>query len=169
MRRVKCRPSGLGTFASLSDDEVRDFRLTVVGETWEGYTRPAEMIASHRHRDRITFVNRYVADEEVASFFAGADAVVLPYHRSSASGPLHLAMSQGLPVVVTAVGGLVEAAGDYEGAVRIPPRSPEAIRGALDEVRGLRGRRFEDPHSWDRTLTRFDQLVAKIRPRRLAG
>jgi hypothetical protein len=38
--------------------------------------------------------------------------VVLPYHRSSASGPLHIAMSAGLPVVATAVSGLVEAVED---------------------------------------------------------
>jgi hypothetical protein len=34
---------------------------------------------------RITFVNRYVPDEEVAGFFSGADVVVLPYLRSSGS------------------------------------------------------------------------------------
>jgi glycosyltransferase involved in cell wall biosynthesis len=159
----------LEAFAELDDEEVKRFRLTVVGETWEGFTKPVEMIAEHRHRDRITLVNRYVADEEVGAFFRAADAVVLPYHRSSASGPLHLAMSQGLPAVVTAVGGLVEAAGEYEGAIRIPPKDPAAIRAALDDAWRMRGQHFEDPHSWDRTLARFDQLFAETRPRRLAA
>src|SRR6185437_8163412 len=80
-------------FDSLDDDEVAHMRLVVVGEPWEGWTRPLELIAGCRHRDRITLVDRYVHDDEVASFFAHADAVALPYLRSSASGPLHIAMS----------------------------------------------------------------------------
>jgi glycosyltransferase involved in cell wall biosynthesis len=103
------------------------FRLTVVGETWEGWTLPAALIASSPARDRITFVNRYVADAEVDGFFADADVVVLPYRRSSASGPLHIAMSHGVPVVVTAVGGLVEAAEQYSGARFAPAAEPAAL------------------------------------------
>ena len=149
-------------FDQLSEAEAADFHLTVVGETWEGWEVPARMITQSRHRNRITFVNRYVTDAEVSQFFAAADAVVLPYHRSSASGPLHIAMSHGLPVVVTQVGGLVEASKGYAGAVRIPPRDPDAIVTALRTVAGMRGERFTDPHSWDRTLTHFDALFEAI-------
>jgi glycosyltransferase involved in cell wall biosynthesis len=69
----------------------------VVGETWEGWTLPGEQIARSPRRDRITFVNRYVSDEELDGYLRGADAVVLPYLRSSLSGPLHVAMGYGLP------------------------------------------------------------------------
>ncbi|MGR6967072.1 glycosyltransferase [Geodermatophilus sp. URMC 61] len=152
----------LEAWERLSDDEVAGYHLTVVGETWEGCTRPAELIAASRHRDRITFVNRYVTDQEAGEFFADADVVVLPYHRSSSSGPLHVAMAQGLPVVLTAVGGLVEAAGDYEGAVFVPPRDPQAIRRALPRADALRGRRFPDPHSWTQTTDRYAALIEQI-------
>ena len=95
-------------------------------------------------------------------FFDRADAVVLPYHRSSASGPLQLAMAHGLPVVVTAVGGLIEAVRGYEGAISVPPRDPRALRTAFAEARGLRGVRFADVHSWERTLDRYGDLFATI-------
>jgi len=157
----------LEAFAMLSDEEARRFHLTVVGETWEGYTRPAEMIAGHRHRDRIEFVNRYVADDEVAGFFAQADAVVLAYHRSSASGPLHVAMAHGLPVIVTSVGGLVEATEGYGGAVPVAPRDPAAIRAGFDRLYELRGTRFEDVHSWERTVERYDELFDRVAPARV--
>ena len=104
-------------FGSLSDEEVNRYWLTVVGETWQGWDLPNKRIQSSRHHARITLVNRFVDDDEVGAYFAGADAVVLPYHRSSASGPAHVAMSHGLPLVVTAVGGLPAAVADYEGAV----------------------------------------------------
>lgn len=151
-------------FDGLSDAEVSQFRLTVVGETWEDWTLPAELIARSPRRERITFVNLYVTDEEVARFFTRADAVVLPYHRSSASGPLHVTMSHGLPVIVTRVGGLVEAAGDYEGVVFVPPKDPAAIRDAIRQIPALRGRRFADPHSWDRTVACYDRLFQTLLP-----
>jgi len=143
-------------------EEARRFHLTVVGETWEGWTVPAERIAASRYRDRITFVNRYVDDDEVAALFSEADVVVLPYHRSSASGPLHLAMASGLPVVVSAVGGLVEASEGYQGVVRVPPRDPAAIKTALECVYEWRGARFSDVHSWTRTIAGYDNLFAAV-------
>jgi glycosyltransferase involved in cell wall biosynthesis len=149
-------------FDELDAEEAAKYRLTVVGETWEGCTEPAAMIARSPHRASIEFVNRYVTDAEVAGFFDRADAVVLPYHRSSASGPLQLAMAHGLPVVVTAVGGLIEAVRGYEGAISVPPRDPQALRAAFAEARGLRGVRFADVHSWERTLDRYGDLFATI-------
>lgn len=149
-------------FDSIPEEEIRGYHLTVVGETWEGWTLPADLIAASRYRHRITFVNRYVTDAEVGELFANADAVVLPYHRSSASGPLHLTMSRGLPVVVTRVGGLVEAAHEYEGAVLVPPRDPVALRSAIGTVAGLSGRRFADPHSWERTAQRFKAFLDEL-------
>lgn len=152
----------VAAFDLLSEAEAETFRLTIVGETWEGWTLPGEMVERSRYRDRITFVNRYVADEEVGRFFAAADAVVLPYHRSSASGPLHIAMSHGLPVVVSAVGGLVESAAGYDGARFVPPKQPAALRTALLEVRSLRGRRFRDPRSWGETISAYEEVFRRV-------
>ncbi len=146
----------------MTPEEVARFELTVVGETWENWTLPAERIAASPYRDLIRFINRYVHDKEVGTLFAAADVVVLPYHRSSASGPLQLAMAQGLPVVVTAVGGLVEATEGYEGAIRVPPRDPAALHSALDAACELRGRRFADVASWDRTLEGYGTLFRRL-------
>ncbi|HEY0531777.1 MAG TPA: glycosyltransferase [Actinoplanes sp.] len=138
------------------------YHLTVVGETWEGWDRPAHLIAASPAADRITLVNRYVTDAEVDRHFAEADVVVLPYRRSSASGPLHIAMSHGLPVVVTAVGGLVEAAEGYSGAVMTPAASPGDLVVAIERAAGLRGRRHADPSSWERTVTAYARLLKEI-------
>jgi glycosyltransferase involved in cell wall biosynthesis len=156
----------IAAFDGLSPSEAAEFHLTVVGETWEDWTTPGEMIEKSPYRDRITFVNRYVSDAEAAAFFASTDAVVLPYHRSSASGPLHLAMSHGKPVAVTRVGGLVEVAQAYEGAILVEPQDPDALRLALLSLRLLRDRHFADPFSWTRTVERFEDLITAIeRPR----
>jgi glycosyltransferase involved in cell wall biosynthesis len=149
-------------FHSLSDDEADRFTLTVVGETWEGWTLPATLLESSPRAARIRFVNRYVTDAEVTGAFAAADAVVLPYRRSSASGPLHIAMSEGLPVVVSTVGGLVEAVSGYDGALLVPPADPRALADALRTVRLMTGRRYRDPHSWAATVDAYAELFTRL-------
>ena len=153
---------GLEDLIAAFADLGPQYHLTVVGETWEGWTLPGEMIADSPVRDRIEFVNRYVADAEVNELFARADVVVLPYRRSSASGPLHIAMSHGLPVVVTAVGGLVEAAEEYSGTVFVPAGEPGELREGIVRAAGLTDRRHTDPSSWDRTVDAYSRLLHRI-------
>lgn len=150
-------------FDALLENEIEKYWLTIVGETWEEWTKPTELIERSRYRDRITFVNRYVSDEEVAQFFSEADVVVLPYHRSSTSGPLHIAMSYGLPLVVTSVGGLIEAVSGYEGAIQVPPGDLARLQRALLEVAKLRGKRYPDPHSWKHSAKCYQALFDAIR------
>ena len=152
----------VAAFSSLGRDEASQFRLSVVGETWEGWTIPDEAIASSPHRDLIERVDRYVSDEELAAYVARADAIVLPYHRSSLSGPLHIALTAGLPVVVTAVGGLVEVVRNYAGAMLVPPQDPAALRAALLELPARRGQRYANPHSWQQTLDGYRALIGEV-------
>jgi glycosyltransferase involved in cell wall biosynthesis len=148
IRPYKGLESLLRVFNRLTPQEASGLWLTVVGETWEGCTEPARLIAASPHRDRISFVNDYVADEVVSAAFGHADIVVLPYRRSSSSGPLHVAMNWGLPVVVTRVGGLPEAAAGYRGSVFVAPGDDDELETGIRRAAGLAGRRFEDPRDW---------------------
>jgi len=150
-------------FEKIPDDLIGTYWLTVVGETWEGWTLPAEMIARSPRRDRITFVNRYVTDEELEGYLEGADAVVLPYLRSSLSGPLHVAMGYGLPIVMTEVGGNVEAAAGYAGIVLVPPSDPTALEAAIERLPEMGTTRYEHPHSWSDTRVAYEELFARLR------
>jgi glycosyltransferase involved in cell wall biosynthesis len=150
-------------FSLLDREEAGQFRLAIVGETWEGCTAPDEAIASSPHKDLIERVDRYVSDEELGAHVARADAVVLPYHRSSLSGPLFIAMTAGLPAVVTAVGGLSEVVEDYAGAVLVPPQDPVALRDALLKLPARRGERYANPRSWGQTLDGYRALIDELR------
>jgi glycosyltransferase involved in cell wall biosynthesis len=134
------------------------FWLTLVGETWEGWDLPNRLVTDSPHRDRITFVNRYVTDEEAAGYFAGADIVVLPYHRSSSSGPLQIAMASGLPLVATRVGGLIEATAHYPGAVLAEPSDPAALADGILRAAELVGQRFEGVSTWADTARSYTEL-----------
>jgi glycosyltransferase involved in cell wall biosynthesis len=146
-------------FEKLAASET-NWWLTVVGETWEDWTEPTQLIAASKYRGRITLVNRYVPDAEVSRWFAGADIVALPYRRSSASGPLHLAMNAGLPIVVGDVGGLGEATEEYAGAILVPGANPEALEEGLRQALALRGIRFEDTSSWAENAEAVLGLIA---------
>lgn len=139
-----------------------DIHVSVVGEVWQGYRAPLEELATLLPADRLIVVDRYVADDEVPGFFAAAHLVVLPYRRCSASGPLHIAMSCGLPVVTTSVGGLAEATAGYTGAVLVPPRDPAALAEGIRTALPLMGTAHADPHSWARSAERYAALLDRI-------
>jgi glycosyltransferase involved in cell wall biosynthesis len=156
-------------FNSLTIEEAASRELVVVGETWEGWTQPLELIEASPHRDRITVTNRYVHDDEVTGFFDGCDAVVLPYTRSSASGPLHIAMSRGLPIVLTDVGGLRSGAAGYDGITWVPPQDVDALAWALRELPELPVRRFDDPRSWSHSVDAYAELFSELPGRGLSA
>jgi glycosyltransferase involved in cell wall biosynthesis len=132
----------------MSAAEAAHFDVDIVGETWEGWTLPAHAVAASPHRDRIRFDNRYVTDAEAADLFGRADVLVLPYRRGSASGPLQIAMSKGIFVILYAVGGLVDAVREYDGAILVEPGDIDGLRTALRSVHRRHSERFADPHSW---------------------
>lgn len=152
----------IAAFDLLAEDDVQRYWLTVVGETWEGWTLPEQAIAASRYRHRITFVNRYVHDRELDAYLRGADAVVLPYLRSSLSGPLQVAMGYGLPIIMTDVGGNAEAALAYEGILLVPPGDAPAICDAIRELPELADISLEHPGSWEGTARAYETLFQEI-------
>lgn len=147
------------SFDAMTPEQAALFEIDVVGETWEGWTAPAESIEQSRHRDRIRFENRYVTDSEAAEYFDQADVLVLPYRRGSASGPLQIAMNNGIFVVLYAVGGLVEAVRDYPGAILVAPGDVDGLRRALLSIVDRRSERFADPHTWSPLVRAVESMV----------
>ena len=152
----------VAAFDLLSAREPARFWLTIVGEPWEGWDLPNHLVAVSPYRDRITVVNRYVTDAEAAGYFAGADLVVLPYHRSSSSGPLGIAMAKGLPVVVSKVGGLVEATASYPGTVLVEAASAASLAAGIRRGAELTGERFGGASSWRETVNAYSELLDRL-------
>ena len=150
-------------FERLVEESREQFELTIVGETWEGWTLPDSLIDASPVRDRIHRVDRYVTDAEAAAYFAQADVVVLPYLRCSSSGNLGTAMALGLPVVTTRVGGLPEATAGYPGVVLAEAGNPESLREAIVIAAGWRGRQFTGTESWQDTAARYGELLDALR------
>jgi glycosyltransferase involved in cell wall biosynthesis len=105
--------------------------LLVAGEFWtqpelyERYAREFEV------EEAITFVNRYIPNEELGPYFDLADVVVLPYISATQSGVVQLAFGFAKPVITTRVGGLQEVVRDGYNGLVVPPQDEEALANAI--------------------------------------
>lgn len=82
---------------------------------------------------KISLINRWIDEAEIANFFHDKDLVLLPYIEASQSGVVSVAAANALPVVVTPVGGLAEQItheknGLIASAVDVDAFSSEVVR-----------------------------------------
>jgi glycosyltransferase involved in cell wall biosynthesis len=118
----------------------------------------------------VRFVPRFLAEQEMAAYFARADLVVLPYREIDQSGVALTALGAGVPMLLSDVGGFPEIAAT--GAARtFPAGDVLALRGALHELlsdpvtlatMAERARAAADgPYSWTAIARRTLELYAE--------
>ena len=121
--------------------------------------------------DRVMFTG-HLRQSELPALLRSADVVACtPWHDSFGVSAIE-AMACGVPVVVTAVGGLVDAVVDDQSGVRVPPRDPRAIGAALRALLlnatrrrtlGAAGQeRIRARYSWDRVAAELLQVYADV-------
>lgn len=107
-------------------------RLYVVGEFYEPRSRYEALLADPALADKVTVVDRYVANEEVAAYFAAADVVALPYRSATGSGIVQIAFGAGVPVIATRTGGLEDVVEEGVSGLLVEPGRPEAFARAIE-------------------------------------
>ncbi|MCK5145112.1 glycosyltransferase [bacterium] len=139
-------------------ESIKDIRLMICGEFYEGREEILALIESLELDNCVTLVDEFIPNEEVGRYFSAADLIVLPYITATQSGIVQIAYNYDKPVVVTRVGGLPEVVPDGESGYVVEPQDPEAIARAVINfyqdgqkdilVDGVR--RQKDKYSWDR-------------------
>ncbi|MDQ3769753.1 MAG: glycosyltransferase, partial [Actinomycetota bacterium] len=128
----------------------------------------------HAVEDRISLRGE-VARDNLPALLRSADAVVCaPWYEPFGIVPLE-AMACGIPVVATAVGGLVDTVVDGLTGVHVPPRDPErlaaALRRLLDDpdrrrTMGAAGvSRVRKLYTWERVAAATEEVYAGLVPR----
>lgn len=106
-----------------------DLRLVIAGADGWGAAALTTAIAAARHRDRIERLG-WVDERARADLLAGATTLVLASHYEGFGLTAGEALTAGVPVIATNVGGIPEVVGD--AAVLVPPDDPEALAAQID-------------------------------------
>ena len=160
--------------------DVPDTELLIAGGPPEPMTDDDPEVARFRAMadragvaDRVTFLGALQRDD-VPTLMRSADAVLCcPWYEPFGLVAVE-AMACGVPVVVSAVGGLAETVVDGVTGLHVPPRSPSAVAGALRRLLGDRrearrmgraGARRSQRFGWDRiaaeTLGAYQDAVIR--------
>lgn len=120
-------------------------KFFIVGESYQGKEAYLEQIERANLGKHITWVNRYIPNEEVGHYFNACDVVVLPYEEASQSGIAQIALAFDRPVIATQVGGLSEVVEPGVTGYLVRPRDPPALAQAiLTFYREGRQREFQE-------------------------
>jgi glycosyltransferase involved in cell wall biosynthesis len=119
--------------------ELPAAHLLIVGQAWGDWDRYGDTVLDLNLRDNVTTVLEYVPMSEVEKYFSASDLVALPYKEFDAqSGVGNIALSFGLPLVVTRVGGLPDLVNDERAIVE--PNDVKSLATAIKEI--LRNQRL---------------------------
>jgi glycosyltransferase involved in cell wall biosynthesis len=133
--------------------------------------RLIEHAVQHGVADRVTLAGA-VPPARVAQWYRSADVLVAaPWYEPFGLTPLE-AMACGVPVVATAVGGLLDTVVDGVTGTLVPPRNPralgDAVRALLNDTIGRRSfasaalDRARSCYSWSRAATQVEAVYADV-------
>lgn len=131
-----------------------DYKLIIAGD---GDITPYNI---DKNNPRLSIINRYINDSEVAILFKQSIMVVLPYLDASQSGIIPIAYAFKKPVVATNVGSISEIVEDNVTGFIVPPGDANSLAGAIlkllnnDELRKNMGenayKKMKEQMSWDK-------------------
>ncbi|WP_319458562.1 glycosyltransferase [Micromonospora sp. RTP1Z1] len=121
--------------------------------------------------DRVRLVGA-VPREEMGRWYRSADVLVAaPWYEPFGLTPLE-AMACGVPVIGTAVGGLIDTVVDGRTGDLVPARDPQALGAAIQRLLGDRIRRFAYAtaalerarrcYSWSTTADRLTEVYGEV-------
>jgi glycosyltransferase involved in cell wall biosynthesis len=116
---------------------------------------------------------------DVPDFLRAADLFVHPSHQEGFSNAILEAMAAGLPVIACDVGGNPEAVVDGETGSLVPPRNPERLAAAMEDLFRDEGkrramgeagrRRAEERFSLGRMVAEVEAMYESLLPRKGGG
>ena len=131
---------------------IPNFKIIIAGYG-EDLSNYRNKILSNSHFE---LHERFIPNDEVASFFSRASAVVLPYIESSQSGIAAMALAFGKPIITTNVGSIPEMVENNITGIIIPAKNKEILGIAIiDLLRNHEKRRFFSQNAKKAALSEF--------------
>ena len=111
---------------------LKDFRLVLIGEG-EYENKLRLQVSSLNLEDRVRFAG-HVAHKELVTYYAAADALILPSSREGIPNVILESLACGTPVIATNVGGIPEIISSERAGILLDDRSPLAIADAVNRL-----------------------------------
>ncbi len=159
------------------------FELTLIG-SGPSETALRKLAEAYGIADNVKFLG-YCTAGEVLAQYVKSDMLVFPTHSDAFANVILEAMSAGLPVIASRVGGIAEAVIDGETGILVNPERPDQLAAAIQKLAnddalrvefGLAGQqRVLDMFTWDENAKRYVEAYADaakpaaISARRKAG
>ena len=123
---------GLDLLLEAFDGLDERFGLVIAGRCVdrEYAGRIAALVENNRNRERITWRDEFVPENEVDGYFQGADVLILPYRSIDQSGVLFQALGHGLPIIATDVGEFAHDVSPSVGLI-VRPNDVDALREGI--------------------------------------
>lgn len=123
----------LDAFAHLHNHRPQA-RLRMVGPLFSGADHWSAQVQARGIAEKVEFAGPIHDRQALINEFRLATVFVLPSHVEGFPVALLEAMSQGLPCVGTAVGGIPDILDHGAAGVIVPPRNPKALSSALENL-----------------------------------
>ena len=93
---------GLDVLLEAFPDNLPDLKLVVAGKPWkDDFSEYQKIIDKRKINDKVHTIIRYITEEERDLLYNAASFIILPYKEIFQSGVLLMAMSYGLPIIVS--------------------------------------------------------------------
>ncbi len=154
----------------LKQNDVK-FKLTIAGKS-DGY----DLKIPDSVKSEISYLNRFIKEEETPCLFYNSDVVIQPYLEASQSGVLPLAFSFKKPVISTNLGSFTEIIEDGINGFTVNSKSPREIadlivylsknKHLISELSEGAYKTYVDKLSWPQLIKKYIKLYEKatIRP-----
>lgn len=166
---------GLDTLLLALQKLKHDFFLLIVGDTAGTVERPIKyyerIIESGDLAESVSWIKRYISNEEIAEVFRIADAVVLPYKKSfhAQSGVLHLAIGYEKPCIVSDIGAIGSTVNNYDLGFVVKAEDPAALGQGiislfdrLNQGSFFNFKKCKEDNNWDtiadKVISAYDEL-----------
>lgn len=149
---------------AFADRDLRKgkLKLIVAGEFYESDKLYRDIITKNNMSEDVIIFDRFIGENEVASFFSAADLVVQPYRSATQSGVTQIAYHFGKPMLVTDVGGLGEIVRDGECGYVVNP-DPESVAAAIrDFFTNSRNEEFSAAVNREKSRFTWDKMTASV-------
>jgi len=153
----------------------RRLHLLIAGRPWRNDFAPYQSLLDELGLAADTTLHiRYVADDELPSFYCAADVMVLPYRKIYQSGVILMAMALKRPVVVSDLPGMTEMIEHRSNGLVFKTDDPQALAeqllwaeangSSLAELASRAFERMSKEHAWQvvgaQTASLYDRIAA---------